>query len=781
MTTKFFGQRIMRKEDAILLTGRGQYTDDIKLPGMLHVAFKRADFAHARILSIDTSEARKRPGVVAVYTAEDFGDYWKPGGLQVPPPFAIKGAQFNERTYVPIAKDKVRFSGEVLAVVVAEDRYIAEDACEDIIVDFDILDAVTDMEKALEPGSPLVHDDLGTNLSAIVKQERGSFAEAKAKADVVIQRKVFIDRGAGAAIENRNMVIDWDEKTRQMMIWCTSQAPIPLRNSIAARLGLFESQVRVITPFIGGAFGPKILSTLPDDVLLPWIAMRLKRPLKWTEDRRENFLATSSERDQVHIAEIALNRDGKILGFSDVFYHNTGAYNPYGMTVPLNTQTHTVSCYDIPSFYTEIRMVFTNKMVVTPVRGAGRMYGVYIMERMLDIAAKEISMDPVEIRRKNLLQPDKFPFRTGIIGQDFVEGVLDSGNYPETLEQTVEKIGYSNWKREKTRLEKETGKKWGIGVVCFTEGTSVGPYEGARITVHASGKVTCATGLSTHGQGHFTVYAQVVADQLGVGVEDVNIITGDTGYFHWGAGTFASRGTGVTAVAIHNAAVKVRAKIFTTAGKFLGVPEDQLDLAGGKVCVKSDPSKYITLGDLAIKANPMRGVIEPGVEPGLEATAFFGPPYGATGAGAMGLILSVDPETYQVNLEKMALVHDCGKVVNPLLLEGQIMGGVQMGIGNSFFEKLTYDENGQLINASFMDYPFPQATDMPKQVILGHIETPSPLNPIGVKGVGEAGALPPPAAFSQALEDALADTGVEITESPLSPTMLYEIVKKSIK
>jgi carbon-monoxide dehydrogenase large subunit len=781
VTAKYFGQRILRKEDTALLTGTGQYTDDITLPGMLHVAFKRADFAHARNLRIDASEARKRPGVVAIYTAEDFGDYWKAGGLQVPPPFAIKGAQFNERTYLPIAKDKIRFSGEVLAVVVAEDRYIAEDACEDIIVDFETLDAVTDMEKALEPGAPLVHDELGTNLSALVKQERGSFAEAKAKADVVVKRKVWIDRGAAAAIENRAMVIDWDEKTRQMTIWCTTQAPIPLRNSIAARLGLFESQVRVINPFIGGGFGPKILSTLPDDVLLPWIALRLKRPLKWTEDRRENFLATSSERDQVHIAEIAVNRDGKILGFSDIFYHNTGAYNPYGMTVPLNTQTHTTSCYDIPNFYTEIRMVFTNKMVVTPVRGAGRTYGIYIMERMMDVAAKAIGMDPVEIRRRNILPSDKFPFRTGIIGQDFVEGVLDSGNYPLALEKCVDLINYKSWKQEKARLEKETGKKYGIGVICFTEGTSVGPYEGARITVHSNGKATCATGLSTQGQGHFTVYAQIVADQIGVDVKDVNIITGDTGYFHWGAGTFASRGTGVSAVAIHNCALKVRAKIFATAAKFLGVSEDQLELANGKVTVKSDPAKYLTLGDLAVKANPMRGVIEPGVEPGLEATAFFGPPYGATGMGSVGIILAVDPKTYQVNVEKMAFVHDCGRVVNPLLLEGQVMGGIQMGIGNCFYEKLSYDENGQLLNASFMDYTFPQATDMPKETVFGHVETPSPLNPLGVKGVGEAGAIAPPPAFTQALENALADSGVEITESPLSPSLLFEIVKKSLK
>lgn len=776
MKGKVFGQPITRNEDPQLITGQSQFIDDIELPGMLHVAFLRSDYAHARIKNIDVSAARKIPGVVAVYTAADFGDYWKPGPLQVPPPTAIKGSVFHACTLVPIAKDKVRFSGEPLAVVVATDRYIAEDACEQIVVDMDTLPAVTDMEKALEPGATLIHEEIGTNLAANVKQERGNYAEAAANADLVIKRRIHVDRCAGAAMENRGIVVDWSERNQEMTIWATTQAPIPLRNSIASRLGLFENQVRVITPMIGGGFGPKIMTSQADDVLIPIIALWLKKPLKWIEDRRENFLATTSERDQLHYAEIALKKDGTILGISDIFYHNTGAYDPYGMTVPLNTQTHTVSNYNVPSFYTEIRMVFTNKMVVTPVRGAGRPQGVYVMERLMDAAARELKMDPAEIRAKNLVRPEQYQVKTSIIGQDFVEGVLDSGNVPTALSRTKELIGYDKFIKEIQPKLRAQGKHKGIGIVCFTEGTAVGPYEGARVTVGATGKVNCVTGISTQGQGHFTVFAQIVAEQLGIKASDVNVITGDTGHFHWGAGTFASRGATVAGTAIYNAALKVRNKAIALGAKVFEVPESDIELVDGVVRSISQPQKSIKLGDLANRANPTRGVVEPGVEPGLEAVAYYGPPYGATGAGSMAMIVDVDPETLLVKIDHLVMVHDCGTVINPLLLEGQVMGGISMGVGNAFYEQLIYDENGQLVTASFMDYLMPQASDMPAKVELGHMETKSPLNPLGIKGVGEAGAIPPPACFAQAVENALYEHQFEIKETPLSPSKLYETI-----
>ncbi len=776
MTRKFLGQRIKRLEDPRLLTGQALFIDDIELPGMLHAAFKRSDYAHATILSIDTSEAKKLPGVVAVYTADDFGDYWHIGPLQVPPPSAIMGAVFNARPLSPIAKGKVRYSGEPVAVVIAEDRYIAEDACDLIFVDYEPLDVVTDMEKALEPGSPIIHEDLGTNLAADVKQEKGSYAEAAAKADLVLKRRFHIDRCAGGALENRGIVISWDSKAEQMTIWATTQSPISLKNSIAANLNLSDSQVRVITPMIGGGFGPKVMTSMPDDVLLPWLTMKFGKPIKWMEDRRENFLSTTSERDQLHYSEIAINKDGKILGIKDVFYHNTGAYDPYGMTVPLNTQTHTMGPYNIPNFYTQVKMVFTNKMVVTPVRGAGRTYGTYVMERLIDAAAKKLGLDSVEVRRKNLVQQNEFPFKTGITGQDFVESVLDSGNYQETLRKALEISGYENWVKEEQPKLRAAGKHVGVGVACFIEGTGVGPYEGAKVGIDNSGKVSVATGISSQGQGHFTAFAQLVAEQLDVAMENIRVTTGDTGVFGWGAGTFASRGATVAGSAINAAAANVRKKALALASRLLNTPEDELEFHDGVVRVADVPEKSISLGELAKKSAPTRGTMEPGAEPGLEAVAYYGPPYGATGQGAMVMMVEVDPDTFKVKIDKCTLVHDCGTPLNTLILEGQVLGGLSMGIGTAFYEQLIYDESGQLQNASFMDYLLPTALDMPTETKLGHIETPSPLNPLGIKGVGEAGAIPTVPCFMQAIENALPEYNIEILDAPLSPSRLYHVV-----
>ncbi len=778
MTAKVLGKRIQRNEDPRLLTGQALFVDDVQLPGMLHAAFLRSDYPHARIHSIDASAARNRLGVVAVYTAEDMGDVWRPGPLLVPAPTVIPGCVFNKCTQVPMAKDKIRHQGEPLAVVIAESRYIAEDALADILVDLEPLEAVVDMQRALDPGVPLVHENLGSNLASHVQQENGNYAEARAQADVVVGAHFVIDRGIAGAMENRGYVANWDFKSQQLTLWATTQAPIPLRNGLANMLGLSENQVRVIAPFVGGGFGPKIMMFQPEEVLLTWSTMKLRRPIKWIEDRQENFLATTQERTQIHDAEIALTQDGKILGVKDVFLHDTGAYNSYGLTVPLNTQTHVISPYKILNYYSEFTVVFTNRILVTPVRGAGRTYGVFVMERLMDLAAKKLGLDPVELRRRNLVQPEDFPYKTGIIGQDFAKNVLDSGNYPGVLEKAVQAIDYENFiKVEQPRLRAE-GKHVGIGLVFFTEGTGVGPFEGGRVTVRNNGKVTMVTGVGTQGQGHFTSFAQIVAEQLGVDVKDVFVVTGDTDQFHWGAGTFASRGATVAGSAIHAAAGNVRAKILKLASKVLEAPEEELELEGGQVRVADIPSRSISLGELAVIANPARGAVEPGTEPGLEATAYYGPPYGATASGAVGMIVEVDTETFLVKIKRFVIAHDCGTVVNPLIVDGQIHGGVSLGVGNSFFEKLAYDESGQLLNGTLSDYLLPRATDMPRIEII-HQSTPSPLNPLGIKGVGEAGAIPTPSAFVQAVENALQDYHVEILEAPLSPNRLFEIVQSA--
>lgn len=776
-TRKYVGQRVKRNEDPRLLTGQALFVDDVDLPGMLHAAFLRSDYAHARVRSIDVSAARSRPGVVAVYTAEDMGDYWRPGPLLVPAPHSIEGVVFHARTQIPMVKDKARHIGDPLAVVIAESRYIAEDALEDIVVDLEPLEVVADLERALEPDAPLVHDDLDSNLAAHVIQQKGDYAAIRDKADVVIQRRFLVDRGAAAALENRGLVAHWDPKGQQLTVWNTTQAPIPVRNGLASMLGLSEHQVRVIAPFIGGGFGPKIMMFQPEEVLLPWAAMKLNRPIKWIEDRRENFLGTTQERGQIHDAEIALTRDGRILGVRDVFLHDTGAYDPYGLTVPLNTQCHVLGAYDIPNYYTEFKVVFTNKMIVTPVRGAGRPQGIFVTERLLDLAAKELGIDRAEIRKRNFLPPDAFPHNHTIIDQAFAPLIFDSGNYLSVFEKAAARIGYDQFiKEEQPRLRAE-GRHAGIGIVSFIETTGVGPYEGARVTVEANGKVSVATGVGTQGQGHFTSFAQIVADHLGVDVGDVRVVTGDTSQFHWGTGTFASRGAVVAANAVNAAASGVRAKILKLASKILEAPEEELELVDGQVRVADIPQQAISLGELAVRANPLRGAVEPGTEPGLEATDYFGPQYGATAFGTVAMIVEVDPETMLVEIKRFVVAHDCGTVLNPMIVDGQIHGGVSMGIGQSFYEQLIYDENGQLLNASFMDYLLPRATDMPRRIEIDHEETPSPLNPIGSKGVGEAGAIPTPSAFAQAVEDALADYDLEILETPLSPNRLFELLE----
>ncbi len=771
------GERVLRNEDARLLTGRALFVDDVHLPGMLHVAFLRSDHAHARLRGVDATRARQRPGVVAVYTANDLGDYWKPGPLLVSPP-PIKDIVFREATQVPLVRDKVRHLGEPLAMVVAESRYIAEDAVGDIVVDLDLLPAVTDLEAALQPGAPRIHDQFDSNVAAHVIQSKGDYAKARAKASTVISRRLLYDRGIAAAIENRAVVADWNAASEELTVWDTTQAPIPIRNGLAKLLGLPESQVRVVAPFVGGGFGPKIMMFYPEEVLVPWAAIRLGRPVKWTEDRRENFTATTQERGQVHDAEIALAKNGRILGVRDVFLHDAGAYDPYGLTVPINSQCTLLGPYDIANYFSEFTAVFTSKPIVTPVRGAGRQHGVFVIERLLDIAAREMGIDRVEIRRRNFLRPDDFPHNHEIIFQDFQPLTYDSGNYEPALRQAAELIGYERFLKEEQPRLRAAGKHVGLGIVSYIEGTGIGPYEGARVRVEPGGRVVLATGVGTQGQGHFTTFAQIVAEALGVRVTDVHVVTGDTREFHWGTGTFASRGAVVAGSACHAAAHSVREKAITLAADLLKVKPKSLTLDGGRVFVKDDPVRGFTLAELAQKANPLRGAVQPGTEPGLEATAYFGPSRGSTASGVHAMIVEVDRETAQVEIRRYVVVHDCGRQLNPMIVEGQIQGGVAHGIGNAFYEQLIFDQGGQLLNASLMDYLLPTALDVPK-VEMGHVETRSPLNPTGAKGVGEAGAIPTGALFAQAVEDALHGTGVEILEIPLSPNRLFELLREA--
>jgi carbon-monoxide dehydrogenase large subunit len=778
MTTRYFGAPIARNEDRRLLTGQALFVDDVELPGLLHAAFLRSQIAHGRVRHVDVSAARRREGVVAVYTADDLGAYWQPGPLLVPPP-PIEGITFNQRTQVPLAKDKARHAGEPLALVIAESRHLAEDALADIVVDLEPLPAVVDLERALSENSPTVHDDVRGNVAARVRQRKGDYAVAVTHADHVIRRRFHYDHGASMPMETRGVVAKWDAKANHLTVWDTTQAPVFVRNGLAGMLGLGERQVRVIAPFVGGGFGPKIMMFYPEEVLLPWAAIKLDRPVKWIEDRREHFFATTHERGQIHDAEIALGRDGRILGIKDEFLHDTGAYDPYGLTVPINSQCTLLGPYLVPSYDSTFTAVFTNKPMVTPYRGAGRQHGVFVIERLLDIAARELDIDRAEIRRRNFIPPEAFPYNNEIIYQDFAPLEYDSGNYLPVLDKALAAIGYDQFLAEERPRLRAEGRHVGIGIACYVEGTGIGPYEGAKIQVQSNGKVIAATGIGTQGQGHFTSFAQIVADQVGVDVRDVDVVTGDTDQFYWGAGTFASRGAVVAGNAMNEAAKVVREKILRTAAEHFECDEQDLELANGMVSIVGVPGRAVRLGELAIKANPMRGAVRPGTEPGLEATRYFGPPRGATASGVHAMIVEIDPETMALDIRRYVVVHDCGTVINPLILAGQIHGGVAQGIGNAFYEQLMFDEHGQLLNPSLAEYLLPTALDVPR-IELDHAATASPLNPLGIKGAGEAGAIPAGPLFAQAIEDALdlSGKGIELLEIPLSPSRLWELILK---
>ncbi len=772
MTTRYFGQRIKRSEDPRLLTGRGTYVDDVQPRGCLHAAVLRSLYAHARIRRIDTSRAKALPGVIAVYTNADL-----PQAISGPLPKLIPHpALIHHKTQYALAPDTVRHVGEAVAFVVAESRYLAEDALDLIDVDYEPLTPVVDLEQAARDGAPLVHEDIGTNVCAHYTQRVGDTDAAFARGPRVFTERFVVDRGTAAPMECRAVVAQWEGKMRQLTVWDSTQAPIPIRNGLARLLGLPQGNVRVIAPDVGGGFGPKIMMFYPEEVLVPYAAMQLDRPVKWIEDRRENFVAMNHERVQIHDAAIAVDEQGRILGVETVFLYDSGAYIPYGIIVPIVAGTTLPGPYRIPNYHCEFKAVFTNKTIVSPYRGAGRPHGVFVMERLLDRVARELGIDRVDVRRRNLIQPHEFPYDVGLIYQDNAPLIYDSGNYPLLLARALEMIGYDRWPEAREQHRRE-GRHVGLGVACYVEGSGIGPYEGCRVTVEPSGKVYAATSVGTQGQGHFTSFAQIIADALTVPIDDVIITTGDSGAFGWGTGTFASRAAVVAGNAVALAAQAVREKTLQVAATRLEASVDDLELADGRVFVRGVPGKSLTLAEVAVVANPLRGTIpEEWEQPGLEASRYFAPPRGTFAAGVHAAILEVDPETGMIKILKYIVVHDCGKVINPLILEGQVRGGVAQGIGGAFYEKLVYDESGQLLTQTLMDYLLPTATDVP-EIEVGHIETPSPLNPLGVKGAGEAGVIPVPALFAQAIDDALSDWNVRITEMPLSPNRLLEIIR----
>jgi aerobic carbon-monoxide dehydrogenase large subunit len=776
MTTRWFGARVQRVEDDRLLRGHGRFTDDID-EGALECCFVRSPFAHSRIRSIDVSAAKALRGVVAVYTASDlpFGQTDLP--LLIPHPNLTHG-----RTQRCLASEVVRYAGEAVAFVVAENRYLAEDAADVVDVDYEPLPVVITPEVAAA-AAHLVHEDVPGNVAAEMIQEVGDLEAALATAPHRKRLHLRFERGSASPMEARAIWARWSPTERKLTVYDSTQSPTSIRAGLAVWLGLPESNVEVIAPDVGGGFGPKNMLLYPDELLVPFAAMQLGRSVKWTEDRQEHFTAVNQERGQVHEVEVGFDGDGRVLALSDDFIHDAGAYTPYGIILPIITAAQLPGPYRVPSYRVRFRDVYTNATPTSPYRGAGRPHACFVMERTLDAIASTLGLERAEVRRRNLIQPDQFPYEVGVAWQDGNRVVYDSGNYPALLERTLEMLG-----------PRPAGDHVGMGLGVYVEGTGLGPYEGAHVQVLVSGKVVAATAIPSQGQGHATVFAQVVADELGVDVADVEVTGGDTRRFPWGVGTFASRAAVTAGNAMAVAAGMVAEKARRIVAEHLEVDAADIELVGGHVRVKGSPGRGMPLAAVAVLANPVRYAFGAGTEaatqftpkarrgppladgeqPGLEATGYYSPPGSAWAAGCHAAYVRVDPHTFRLQILKYVVVHDCGRIINPLVVQGQIEGGVAQGIGGAFYERMAYDQEGQLRNASFMEFLMPYASEIP-EIEIDHIETPSPLNPLGVKGAGETGVIPVGAVIASAVEEAL---GVPITEMPLSPLKLYELSRR---
>lgn len=796
MATRQYGAPVQRNEDARLLRGRGRYVDDIPLDGCVHGAFLRSPVARGRITQLDVSAAEQLEGVLKVYTCNNIGPLDREMPLLIPHPCITHG-----RTQRPLARDDVYYMGQAIAFVVAVDRYIAEDAVALIDLDIDPLPTEVDPEAAAGESAPLVHEDVPGNIAAHLVQTCGNADVAFEEAEHVTRIKVQVDRSTAAPMECLATAARWDEVSGELTVWDGTQAPIGLRGALASLFELDEDRVRVIAPDVGGGFGPKIHFPYANEVLVPLAARELGRPCKYIEDRSENFVHMSHERTQIHEIELAADPEGRVTGLRDRFLHDTGAFIPYGIAVAQVASTAIAGPYRIPNIHVEFDCVYTPTVPVTPYRGCGRPQANFALERAMDALADQLGLDRFEVRRRNLIQPEEFPYRReGLIFADGLPVTYDSGEYPRALAMLEDKLDLGSFRQEQDRAREE-GRYLGLGLSFYVEGTGLGPYEGGKVRIHPiTGKVYVNTGLTTQGQSHATTFAQIVADQLGVAVDDVIVVEGDTGAFDWGVATFASRAAVVSGSAIHKSAVKAREMVVQIAANMLEANPDDIELTEGHARVAGSPGTAIPLATIATVSNPLRYAfndaaqvatqfapasrsdgppLAEGARPGIETEEFYSPPHATWAYGVHAAIVEVDPVTFDLEVKRYVLVHDCGKMINPMVVEGQIAGGVAQGMGGAFYEHLDYEENGNLRNASFMEFLMPYATEVPHMEML-HLETPSPLNPIGAKGVGEAGTIPVAQVIASGVQDALTPLGIEPLHAvPLSPDVLHRAVTRA--
>lgn len=774
MGVKQFGARVSRLEDTALLSGHGRFVDDVKLPGTLHAVFVRSTHANARILGIDTSEAAAVPGVRAVLTASDLS----PGMRSERMPMLVPNAAIKTlRTQHCLAVDEVRYVGQAIAVVIAEDRYVAEDAAAMVFVDYDVLPAVNDVRDAVVEGGPFVHPDLGTNIVVELPMAFGDVDAAFAKAPHVFHERMWQHRGGGNAMEPRCVLASHDPATDMLTVWSATQTPHISRRMIGELLGINIEQIRSIAPDVGGGFGPKAIF-YAEEAVIAFAARHVGAPVKFAEDRREHFLCATQERDQYWDMSIAVDDEGNILGVKGSLLHDTGAFMPWGIIMPYIAATTVPGPYKLNSYRLDIKVAFTNKVATTPVRGAGRPQAVFAMERLMDRVAHELRMDPAEVRRRNFIQPEEMPYPVGLIFRDGKPLVYDSGDYPKGQDVALEMSDYTGFRHRQAEALAE-GRYIGIGIANYVEGTGLGPFEGVTVRVLPDGKVRVATGATNQGQGTRTTLSQIVADQVGCRLEDIVISIGDTAAIANGVGAFASR----QAVNAGNSALiagqQVRTQILKLASRQLGIPEDEIDLEDGKATGRSGNRPSIGFGELAFLAQGMPG-FSMGADDsvGLEHTAYFTPSQAAYCSGCHIAEVEVDIGTGGVKILRYFVSHDAGNIINPLIVDGQVQGGVAHGIGNALLEWMKYDENAQPVTTTFADYLIPMATDVPTCAI-EHVETASPLNPLGVKGAGEGGTIPAAAAIVAAIEDALTPFGCRFAETPLVPERIVEALSEA--
>jgi carbon-monoxide dehydrogenase large subunit len=783
-----FGQPIHRREDLRLAAGEGRYLDDLGHHA-LAAAFLRSPHAHARIVDIDISEALAVDGLVAVYTYEDLdGRMAEPLPLLIPHP-----ALHAPMTNYPLANGVVKHVGEAVVMVVASDRYVAEDAVDRIRVEWEVLPAVVGLDAAFA-AEYAVHPGIPDNVAAHMVQSVGDVEARIAAAPRSLELQLHVERSASTPLEGKGVYARWDADDRSLRVYSSTQTSTSVRFALAAKLDIPVDRVEVVTPDVGGGFGVKIMHPWPEEVLVPWAAIRLGREVKWVEDRREHFISSAHERGQDHTVRVGFDDEGRVLGLDVRFLHDNGAYTPYGIIVPIISSTQLLGPYKLGSYRVEFHSLYTNTVIVTPYRGAGRVHGCFVMERVMDAVADHCGLDRAAVRATNMIQPDELPYDQGLIFQDGRPLIYDTGDFPASLDKAVALVNWASFEayRETARAE---GRRVGIGLAAYVEGTGVGPYEGAHVRVETTGDVVVSTGLTTQGQGHQTVFAQIAAQELGVAVERVFVTTGDTRRFKYGVGTFASRAAVMSGNAVAIAARKVRAKALRIAAQALAASESELALAGGDVYVRGFPDgPRIALSTVAVLANPLRYAFDEeakratqfatpagdgppvpeGEEPGLEATGYYSPVRSTFANGVHAAVVETDPETAEITVLRYCVVHDCGTVINPMIVEGQVHGGVAQGVGGALYERIVYDESGQLVNASFMDFLMPYASEVPT-VETDHLTSPSPLNPLGVKGVGEAGVIPGHAVLASAIEDA---EGFRIDSMPISPSELWELRRR---